>query len=171
MSTTVWTSDRPLETRQDAAASSSANDVSSIIPTPLFNFDYQSVIHPTPSCSDAPNAVLIAIQTTVTIPDYSRIYATPIDSFQPSYHALADGSLVTPVLIHDYMRTEAWLVVNGVFIMFFSMNVLLSANFIQRVKIKKKKLFYLLLASQVLGLVGTVPETIAHFHNSSVCTA
>lgn len=132
---------------------------------------HQSVIHPTPSCSNPPNIVDLAIHTTVTISDFDRFYSTPIYSFQPSYQALPDGSLITPAFVHDGRGTVAWAAVLGGLIMFFIRNCLVSAGFIERVKIKKKNLFYALLASQLLGLVGTIPELLSHFQNNPHCTA
>ena len=173
MSTAVWTSYGPVETRQMTVAPArliARVPQPSVTPTPHLNIDLQQAITPTLSCSESPNVVQIAIQTTVTIPNYSELYSTPIGSFQPTYQSLEDGSLVTPVLIEDARQTNAWLAVIGALLMFFVFNSLLSINFIQRVKIKKKTLFYILLASQVLGIVGSVPELLSHIYNISDCT-
>lgn len=170
MSTAVWTSYIPLETRQHAARSLTGVQPF-VTSAPAFNVDYQSAIIPTPSCSDSPNVLKIAIQTTVTVPNYSRLYSTPIESFQPTYQALDDGSLVTPVLTNEYKEAYAWMAVIGGLVMFFCFNILLSSNFIIRAKIKRKKLFYILLASQLLGLSGTLPDLLAHLYDITDCTA
>lgn len=170
MSATAFPPHTP--TQQVAASrSSAARDAPLVTSIPrLADINYQSVIYPTPSCSNTPNIVEIAIHTTVTISDYSSFYSTPIDAFEPAYQVLGDGSLVTPVVTDDVRHTIAWVFTLGLLIMFFLNNIVVTLNFIQRVKIKKKKLFYVLLASQCLGLVGIFPELWSHFDDTMDCT-
>lgn len=172
MSTLTRTARRPIQTRENLVACPSVTDASIVPAAPtLFNVDDKPIAYPTPSCSDVPNVVKVAVHTTVTIPDYSRFYPTPINSFQPTFIPLGDGSLITPVLESDFRLTCAWLVVLGAMLMFFIRNTLTSAAFIRRAKVKKKNLFFVLFASQVLGIAGITPDLVSHFDYSASCSA
>jgi hypothetical protein len=125
---------------------------------------------PTPCCSVATNEVIFRLSTIVTIPDYHRFYSSPIDSFSPTYYALPDGSLFTPPYTHDLMGAYKNLIFLSVLTIVFFRNILVSGDYIRRGKVKKKGLFYLLFASQILGPVALLPLLIAYFHDSIDCT-
>jgi hypothetical protein len=125
---------------------------------------------PPPCCSYADNEVIIQLSTTVTIPDYHRYYDAPIDSFAPAYYALPDGSLVTPTYLSNLRSAYFNLIFLCALIMIFFRNILVSGDYVRRGKVKKKGLFYLLFASQILGPVVLLPPLIAYFHESMDCT-
>ncbi|CDO72353.1 hypothetical protein BN946_scf184977.g50 [Trametes cinnabarina] len=128
--------------------------------------------HPTP-CPTKPasaNVVQVVIHTTVTIPDFSRYYSVPISDFHPSYVALSDGSLVSPVFLPNLRVSQSWLVMGGALCMFFLINTYKSFYYCRIVDVKNKSLFYLLCASQLIGLVVSVFFVIADFDSSVDCT-
>ena len=124
-----------------------------------------------PSSCSTPNIVVIELATTLRIPDFARFYDTPIESFRPSYNALADGSLVSPPLISDIRNANGWLLVYGATGAFFLLNSIFSLRYIREGHVKKKALFYLLFFSQLLGLMTVTPMIVPFFTQSANCTA
>ncbi|OBZ79409.1 hypothetical protein A0H81_00652 [Grifola frondosa] len=132
--------------------------------------DVDIVPFTTPCPTSTPNIVQIVLHTTLTIPDYSRFYHTPIESFRPSYLSLPDGSLITAPLIDSIRISAAWLVVGGVLSTFFIRNTIVSVYYCRTAKVKNKALFYLLLLSQFLGVVVGVVLLVADFDQAVNCT-
>ncbi|KAL5534455.1 hypothetical protein ACEPAG_917 [Sanghuangporus baumii] len=107
------------------------------------------------SCSVAPNEVLLRISTTVLIPDYSSFYtATPISQFRMDYTPFPDGSLIAPPYISEIRRGDWTLLFSGMMLMLFIATSVVAADYIRRVKVKHKVLFYELLISQLCGVVA-----------------
>ncbi|KAG6832468.1 hypothetical protein H0H92_001514 [Tricholoma furcatifolium] len=117
------------------------------------------------------NKVIINIATSLVIPDYSLYYSGPVQSFQPSFYALDDGSLITPPFIEDLSGANLTLLVNGMLLMLFIRNILVSGDYLRRVKVKKKTLFHLLFVSQILAPLGLVPMIMSSFNQSLHCTS
>lgn len=143
-----------------------------VAPTPVFS-DFQAfpiiTPSPTPSCSDL-NVVVVDLSTTLTIPDYHRFYDTPIQSFLPVYFSLDDGSLVTPTFISDVKVANSVLAIFAAMSIFFFLTAFASAGYLHRSVVKHKGLFYMLLISQCLGLISTVPMLVSFFNQSTSCT-
>ncbi|KAI8995519.1 hypothetical protein BD414DRAFT_243872 [Trametes punicea] len=126
---------------------------------------------PTKSPSGPPNVVEVVIHTTLTIRDFSRYYTVPISDFQPSYVALSDGSLISPAFLPNLRVSESWLVMGGALCMFFLINTYKSFYYCSVVDVKNKSLFYMLSASQTIGLFVSLFFVIADFDPSVDCTA
>jgi hypothetical protein len=125
---------------------------------------------PSACCSPSADQVVVHLSTTFTISDYHRYYDSPIQSFTPTYDTLPDGSLVTPPYLHSLKNTYSNLIFLSVLTAVFFRNILVSGDYIWRGKVKKKSLFYLLFASQLLGPVDLLPSLISYTHDSVNCT-
>lgn len=121
-----------------------------------------------PGC--CPNKVVINLSTALVIPDYSLYYDTPIESFQPQFYALNDGSLVAPPFFQDLAGANVSLLVTGMLAMLFVRNMLVSGDYIRRGKVKKKTLFYVLFLSQILAPISLVPVILSYFNEFLNCT-
>lgn len=126
-----------------------------------------------PSCCTGSNEVLIQLSTVLTITDYQRYYGTQAPTTQPfipSYHAFADGSLIAPPYTSDLKGTYYALIYCTILTVVFFRNIIVSGGYIRRGNIKKKGLFYLLFASQLLGPVVLLPFLITPFIEHVNCT-
>lgn len=119
---------------------------------------------------DCVDSVVIELSTTVTIDHFRKFYDGPIDSFTPSFVALADGSLVNPPLLDDMKASALKLAVTSSLFIFFLNNTLTATFYLYRGSVKNKTLFYLLLSSQVLGLVGVNFLLVPFFYALADCT-
>ncbi|KAL4243540.1 hypothetical protein ABKN59_001109 [Abortiporus biennis] len=128
------------------------------------------VVTPAPTSSCTTN-VLVVISTTIDIPDYYRFYQAPIQDFKPTYYNLPDGSLVGRPLIDDIREANAWLVLIGAMLLFFFTNTIVAVRYVRKGLVKRKGLFYLLLASQLLGVIGSTATLIPFFNQYVSCTA
>ncbi|EAU92855.2 hypothetical protein CC1G_03642 [Coprinopsis cinerea okayama7 len=130
----------------------------------------QPSITPTPTrCRHS--EVVVELTTTLVIQDYEMWYRpTPIRSFQPTYRPLMDGSLVTPPFSEDLFNASFSLFVLGALSAVFIRNIITSADYIRRGKVKKKILFYLLLTSQLVAPVSLTPLVLSYFWESIDCT-
>ncbi|OCH96527.1 hypothetical protein OBBRIDRAFT_787084 [Obba rivulosa] len=166
----------PLQSQpwqSSSSATPSTNlDLSAATPATTTVHDVQIVplVAPTPSCSPTPNVVVIDLYTTLTIPDYSLYYSTPIESFRPTFLALPDGSLISQPFIADQKWSNAWLFVYGSLTMLFLYNSVIAGSYIRRVKVKNKSLFWLLFVSQILALAAPVSEVVGAFDFTASCT-
>lgn len=161
------------------AAADSAQDLDSPISVALIRPQTTTyppaVITAAPSSSSNANRILelqtVQLSTTLTISDFNRYYPEePSQSFTPTYHALPDGSLVTPPYLSDLQNAYTNIIFLSVLVVVFFRNILVSGDYIRRGKIKKKGLFYLLFTSQLLGPVVLLPQLIAYFHPAVDCT-
>ena len=125
----------------------------------------------TRSPNPGPNILEIDLHTTVIIPDFHRFYSGNISSFRPSYHALADGSLVASPLISDIRSANIQLASTSAIAAFFFLTSWLAARYVRRGKIKRKGLFYALLVSQLLGLGAMVIMLVPYFDQFISCVA
>ncbi|PIL32077.1 hypothetical protein GSI_06781 [Ganoderma sinense ZZ0214-1] len=121
--------------------------------------------------SSTPTVVHVVIHTTVTIPDFYRYYKTPLSSFQPQYTALDDGSLISSVYTPNLRVSEGWLVMGGALIVFFMLSTYRAIQYTRVVKVKNKGLFYMLIMSQLIGIVVSVFFVLADFNTDIDCTA
>lgn len=126
---------------------------------------------PSPTrCS--PNQVVVHLSTTVLITDYDRFWEpTPIASFRPIFITLDDGSLVTTPFYQDLYDANLTLLVTGALAIVFIRNIIVSADYLRRGKVKKKTLFYMLFLSQVLAPISFVPIILSYFTQLLHCTA
>lgn len=108
-------------------------------------------ITPSPTCYE-PNAVAIELSTAILVTDYTRFYDTPISTFQPVYLALPDGSLTTVPFMDDLARSYLSLLVTAMLATLFLRNIIVCFDYLRRVNLKRKTLFYLLLCSQLLSV-------------------
>lgn len=122
-----------------------------------------------PSSTDDGQVLIIRLSTTLTVSDYHRFYDTPTHSFTPTYDALPDGSLLTQPYIADQRYAYSDLIFLSIMTIVFCRNILVAGDYIYRGKVKKKGLFYLLFASQLLAPVALIPLLVVFFHNSLNC--
>ena len=103
----------------------------------------------------------------------SSITASTSPSYIPTYHALPDGSLLTPLYTENLIESNARLFGGSALLTLFIINVWIAATFLRRAQlssIKDKSLFYLLLASQVMGPTAFVSLLVPFFSRSANCT-
>ena len=121
--------------------------------------------------TSCPKQVVVNLQTSVLISDYSRYYDAPINQFTgPSYLPLDDGSLVTGVFIKDLQSANITLFLVTVLAVIFLHNTFVSANYIRRAQVQQKLLFYLLHLSQLIGCIGTFPQLVSFFVREADCS-
>lgn len=126
----------------------------------------------------APSTIDIELQTvqlstTLTISNFNHYYhdiENPPQSFIPAYYALPDGSLLTPPYFSHLRNAYTNIIFLSVLAVVFFRNILVSGDYIRRGKIKKKGIFYLLFASQLLGPVVLLPQLVAYFHPAVDCS-
>ncbi|KAK0208608.1 hypothetical protein DFS33DRAFT_1304539 [Desarmillaria ectypa] len=156
-----------------------------IPPNPCVSSHHESAPTPTPAPSEShvllprvttssaccsPNEVVIALTTTLIIPDYTRYYDVPIAQFTPSYRALDDGSLVAQPLMDDLRFSAVETLVAGMLTTLFTRNLFVSGDYIRRAKVKSKILFYTLFVSQLFGAFALIPIIISEFDLTFGCT-
>ncbi|KIK71146.1 hypothetical protein GYMLUDRAFT_66353 [Collybiopsis luxurians FD-317 M1] len=128
---------------------------------------------PAPSTDSYPTTVVVKLETTLLIPNYPLYYPTPVADFSPNYLALPDGSLVTAPYRSDLIQANAVLLLLSILSTIFLRNVFVSGNYIRRIKVRQKILFFCLFASQVMAFAGLVPKSVSYLtsHLSSSCTS
>ncbi|KAG5654770.1 hypothetical protein H0H81_003778 [Sphagnurus paluster] len=99
-----------------------------------------------------------------------RYYVGSVDSFQPTFYALDDGSLITPPFVDDMTNANLSLLVMGMLTMLFLRNTVVSGDYLRRVNIKKKGLFYVLFISQALAPVSLLLFVASWFNRNLNCT-
>ncbi|KAJ4489410.1 hypothetical protein C8J55DRAFT_505045 [Lentinula edodes] len=119
-------------------------------------------ITPVPTSDDYPTEVVVALTTTILIPDYPLYYHMPISQFSPSYQALPDGSLIAAPYRHELQQDNGVLLLMGILLTIFLRNALVSGNYLRRIKVQRTIIFRMLFASQVIAFIGLVPK-IASF--------
>ncbi|CCM00912.1 uncharacterized protein FIBRA_02958 [Fibroporia radiculosa] len=117
------------------------------------------------------DSALVSLDAHLTLPQYTHYHSVPLQSFQPVYYALNDGSLLTPFYLDHIHIPKLWLFAAGALSVFFLRNTVVALSFIRRSRVKDKTLFYLLLISQLFGLLGSLALVIADFNQSVSCTA
>ena len=93
-------------------------------------------------------------------------------SYTPAYIALPDGSLLTPLYMGDLTTSNARLFGGSALLTLSIVNVWMAITFLRRAQlssIKDKTLFYLLLASQVMGSVAFASLLVPFFLRSANC--
>lgn len=125
---------------------------------------------PTASCSST-TAVVVQLATALVIPDYSEFYSGSIDSFQPTWSSLDDGSMITPAYTYQLSKSFTQLMMAGALALLFTRNTIASAEYILFSKIKTKNLLHVLFLSQILGLISSAVSISTYFHNSMDCVA
>ncbi len=134
---------------------------SSTAGTPSF---YTRSIIPTPG--GTPN---LHADTNATI--YNLCYNTSRPAGDPSdWHVLEDGSLITSPLTSDVRSTVVQLALISALGMFFLNNSVTVVRYICRGKVRKKLLFHMLLASQLIGLLTICVTMVPFFVQSVSCT-
>ena len=99
--------------------------------------------------------------------------ASTSPSYMPTYRALPDGSLLTSLYTEDLNNSNARLFGGSALLTLFIINVWIAAAFLRRAQlssIKDKSLFYLLLASQVMGPAAFASLLVPFFSRSANCT-
>ncbi|KAF8912805.1 hypothetical protein CPB84DRAFT_464036 [Gymnopilus junonius] len=146
----------------------SASEVAN--PTPVHLNILQPRITPSPT-SCPPNTLVVQLTTTLVISNFNLFYApTSIQSFYPTYTALADGSLVTTPFNQDQVDANLSLFVMGALAMVFARNILVSGDYIRRGKVKKKTLFHVLFLSQMLAPIAFIPMVLSYYTQRLNCT-
>ncbi|KAJ3905489.1 hypothetical protein F5879DRAFT_988300 [Lentinula edodes] len=119
-------------------------------------------ITPVPTSDDYPTEVVVALTTTILIPDYPLYYHMPISQFSPRYQALPDGSLIAAPYRYELQQDNGVLLLMGILLTIFLRNALVSGNYLRRIKVQRTIIFRMLFASQVIASIGLVPK-IASF--------
>lgn len=133
---------------------------------------YALVTSATSSTSEShPQVVIIDLNTSVIIPDFTRFYHTNPASFEPVYYALADGSLVAPPFLSDLRHTNISLVILTFLLTVFARNIWVSATFLWGRTVRKKSLLYTVFVSQLLAPLALIPLLVAHFQRLINCEA
>lgn len=123
-------------------------------------------------CASTPNVVLVDLHTTIVISDFDLYYkGRSIQSFQPPYHALGDGSLVATPFIVDVRSANLTLAMFSALAMFFVINTITAAQFLRRGKFKHMGLFHILFLSQFLGVLAMLTPIVTFFDQFTNCTA
>ncbi|KDQ63763.1 hypothetical protein JAAARDRAFT_65765 [Jaapia argillacea MUCL 33604] len=113
-----------------------------------------------------PSPLVVEFATALTISDYSHYYPNiPPASFTPSYEVLGDGSLLSAPLLADIQRMQSSLVCLGALFLLFLRNVVVTVDYIRRGHVKRKHLFYVVLASQLLGPPAFLSLIIPYFRS------
>ncbi|KAI0068421.1 hypothetical protein BV25DRAFT_1896578 [Artomyces pyxidatus] len=121
------------------------------------------------SCCE-PDVVVVKLRTAVTIPNYQEFYTTPIQSFQPTYVALPDGSLLASPAYQELRIAGTDLIIFGAYLLLSVRNICVSLGYIRRMKVKNKDVFYVLLVSQLFGPIPWVSLVISFYEQSVNCT-
>ena len=120
------------------------------------------------------SAYILPFSTSIPILIFPpTITASTGPSYTPTYHALPDGSLLTPLYTEDLVESNARLFGGSALLTIFILNVWIATTFLHRARlssIKDKTLFYLLLASQVMGPVAFASLLVPFFFSSANCT-
>jgi hypothetical protein len=102
----------------------------------------------------------------------SSIPKPPSPSYIPAYTALQDGSLLTPLYTKDLAASNARLFGGSALLTLSIITVWFAIRFLRRAQlssIKDKTLFYLLLASQLMGPVAFASLLAPFFFRSVNC--
>ncbi|KAJ3543426.1 hypothetical protein NMY22_g3146 [Coprinellus aureogranulatus] len=159
------TSQDPLDSIQLTAISSPTDTAT--IAKPDNNFLQPGITYLPTSCSE----VVFQVSTAMVV-HYDIYYApTPLPSFQPSYRSLGDGTLIATPFDEDLRSSHLSLLIIGSLFTIFVRNVFVSYGYVKRGRVKKKTLFYVLLASQVLAPVSLFPVILSYFVEKVNCTA
>lgn len=135
-------------------------------PTSLFPRQFDAEL---PKPSSTCFGVLVALSTGISIPDYHRFYSEPVESFQPDYTPFPDGSLIARPFLNNVTASYGLLLFIGALMMLFLRNVIVSADYIRRGRVRYKTLFYVLLISQVMGFVTFVLAATTYFVDNVNC--
>ncbi|KAI0932354.1 hypothetical protein AcW2_001008 [Taiwanofungus camphoratus] len=160
-------------------AASLVPTAASLVPTPAslastpvsYDVPIVPLASPGSSSAGAAGAVLVNFHPNTTIPHFVDSYRVPLESLRPTYYARSDGSLLTESAMSQLPLAKAWSAVAGACGVFFLLNTQTSLCYLRRSRLKDKTLFYLLLASQLLGLMSTLAVIIGDFDRSANCTA
>ncbi|KAF6766336.1 hypothetical protein DFP72DRAFT_866216 [Ephemerocybe angulata] len=124
-----------------------------------------------PSIPTPCNEVVFQVSTAVIV-KYGAYYPSiPIESFRAEYRALPDGSLISPPFDEDLQSAHLSLLIIGCLAAVFLRNIYVSFDYVRRGKVKKKTLFYVLLASQLFGPLSLFPVILSYFIQRVNCTA
>lgn len=126
-------------------------------------------ITPAPSVS-FPTEVVVQLTTTLLIPDYPLYYNTPIADFSPNYETYPDGSLIAAPYRSDSEQANGVLLLLSVLITIFLRNVFVSGDYIRRVKVRRKILFWTMFVTQVVAFFGLVPQLTSFLSSHLNCT-
>ncbi|KZS92931.1 hypothetical protein SISNIDRAFT_89601 [Sistotremastrum niveocremeum HHB9708] len=115
---------------------------------------------PTPTTT----TTLPVVATLSTVIEISRFPArTPIPGL-PTYYPLADGSLITPIYNQNVISDQIHLVGMGALLMLFCRNIITSVSYLRRSNVKRRRLFYLLIASQLCGPICLATLLTSYFY-------
>ena len=149
------------------AATGSASPTSKSLPN-----EGTTSMFPIPATTTSP--YILPLSTSIAILIFPpSLTASTIPSYMPTYRALPDGSLLTPLYTEDLNNSNARLFGGSALLTLFIINVWIAATFLRRAQlssIKDKSLFYLLLASQVMGPAAFASLLVPFFSRSANCT-
>ncbi|KAF8587262.1 hypothetical protein K439DRAFT_832018 [Ramaria rubella] len=119
----------------------------------------------------APQMVIVfPLTTTITISSLPTPLPTALVSFIPSYNARSDGSLITFQYMQEVSDANVQIFIVGSLLMLFTRNAIVSIEYLYRSRSKDKTLFYLLLASQLLGPACFISLAVSYLTTKVNCT-
>jgi len=150
-------------TISNAAAPATSNFQPNEDPTSMF---------PLPTTTTS--VYILLLSTSIPILNFPPSITAPTSpSYIPAYRALPDGSLLTPLYTEDLVKSNARLFGGSALLTLFIINIWFAITFLRRAQlssIKDKSLFYLLLASQVMGPVAFASLLVPFFSHAANCT-
>jgi len=126
---------------------------------------------PLPTSTATSSPYVLPLSTNVAILNFPP--SAPASSYTPSYIALPDGSLLTPLYTQDLAISNGRLFGCSALLTLFIINVWIATTFLRRAQlssIKDKTLFYLLLASQLMGPIAFASLLAPFFSEAVNCT-
>lgn len=114
----------------------------------------------------------VDILATATAQNFDKHHpGVPIHNFNPKYFPHAIGSIACPpqMLMSDLLQVHAILVICSALFVFFFRNTFTVAHYIHSGKVPQKALFYVFLASQVIGFVFPLPTLVSIFAEQVNC--
>ena len=140
-------------------------------PTPLLSADVATLTAIATSSCSSPTAVVVQLATDLLIPNFPQFYDEQVETFQPTWTNLADGSLVTPAYLDELSKSFLQLMMAGALLLLFTRNTIASTEYILFSGLKTKTLLYVLFISQVLGVISSAVSIATYFHHSMDCIA
>lgn len=171
----------PKVARDDNDQNDDHDNGSDLQPTPL-SLSNSPTGQPSTITTARPNGAAVSVNSPPTATTTTEVYNLPASILEfPSstppissnFTRLPDGSSLTSLYTEDLAISNARLFGGSALLTLFIINVWIAITFLRRAQlsfIKDKTLFYLLLASQVMGPVAFVSLLVPFFSRSANCT-
>ncbi|KAG8689095.1 hypothetical protein FRC09_012584, partial [Ceratobasidium sp. 395] len=148
-----------------------ATRMTTTVVTTLPNGDLSSLVTATMVPPDTSTFAVIPLTTTLTINIFPSPRPTDLNAYLPPYAVIPDGSLITPLYHQSSVNEHMHIFITGALLMLFIRNILASIDYLRRTKSRDRRLFWLLLFSQMWGPVRFIPITTGFFSAATDCRA